>query len=127
MREFNEVKVLIVEDNPINQIVTKENLEKIGCLVDVVGSGKDAISIYTDHEYDFIFMDIQMPDMDGYEATEKLRNLEKNGKKSCIIALTANAMPEDREKCLNAGMDDYIPKPIEPGTLGDMIRKHQRH
>ncbi|NGX57636.1 MAG: Aerobic respiration control sensor protein ArcB [Chlamydiae bacterium] len=122
--EFAGTRILIVEDNPINQVVTKENLEKVGCQVDMVGSGKEALVLIPDNTYDFIFMDIQMPDMDGYEATKQIRAKEKNGKKTLIIALTANVTPEDREKCFQAGMDDYIPKPIELNTLANMLRKH---
>jgi CheY-like chemotaxis protein len=77
--------------------------------------------------YDLIFMDCQMPQMDGYEAARRIREYENhsnNGERIPIIALTANAMQGDREKCLDAGMDDYIPKPVKKDTLNEMIRRH---
>ncbi len=121
---FDGTTVLVVEDNMINQIVTKDNLENLGCFVDAAASGKEAIALAAKQDYDFIIMDVQMPDMDGYEATMHIREKQTLGHPPIIIALTANALPEDRDKCLNAGMDDYIAKPIQPDTLRKMLEKH---
>ncbi len=121
---FDGTTVLVVEDNLINQIVTKDSLEKLGCFVDTAASGNEALVLAEKQDYDFIIMDIQMPDMDGYETTKHIREKQNPDHPPIIIALTANAMPEDREICLNAGMDDYIAKPIQPDTLRQMLEKH---
>jgi len=123
-KDFNGVKLLIVEDNPINQIVTKESMERLGCVVEVAGSGQEALDKFSPGAFDCILMDIQMPEMDGYETTRKIREAEGDNAKTVIIALTANAMPQDREKCIESGMNDYIAKPIETNTIPDCLKKH---
>jgi len=111
--------VLLVEDNAINQTVARRYLEKAGCSVDVVDNGEAAVAAVADAEaspYDAVFMDCQMPGMDGYEATRRIRRMGARGSLP-IIALTAHAMRGDRERCLDAGMTDYIAKPIHPEAV----------
>lgn len=115
--------ILVVEDYPVNQELTKELLEMMGCEVEVVESGQEAIEAVKRNNYDMIFMDIQMPDMDGYEATKEIRRIEKSAKHVPIIALTANALQGDREKCLSAGMDDYVSKPFRAAELETILKK----
>lgn len=121
---FEGITILVVEDNPINQMVTKDSLENLGCLVDAVSSGSEALKLVKQNTYRIIMMDIRMPDMDGFETTRRIREIQDRSNPPVIIALTANALPEDREKCLNAGMDDYIAKPLFPNTLRDILEKH---
>jgi CheY-like chemotaxis protein len=116
-------KFLLVEDNIVNQKVATKILEKIGCSVDVADNGRIAVERYQANQYDMILMDCQMPEMDGYEATHEIRQIEADsGKHQPIIAMTAGAMEGDREKCLQAGMDAYISKPVRPNELLDVVR-----
>lgn len=115
--------VLVVEDNLVNQKMVVRMLEKIGCHVDVAVNGLEAVKRAGQSSYDLIFMDCQMPEMDGYEATAEIRRYENDLKHTPIIAMTAHAMQGDREKCLQAGMDDYIPKPIKKESLTGIIQK----
>ncbi len=114
-------RVLMVEDNRVNQLVTERTLTKLGCHVDTAGNGQEAVEMAAVLPYDLILMDCQMPVMDGYEATGELR---RQGAKLPIVAMTANAMQGDREKCLEAGMDDYISKPVR---REDLIRVLTRY
>jgi len=116
------LRALLVEDNIVNQKVAKKMLEKNGCTVDVAANGKEGVEMQAQFHYDIVFMDCQMPVMDGYEATTAIRNNEKgSGKHQVIIAMTANAIEGDREKCINHGMDDYIAKPVDRKKLQDTI------
>ncbi len=116
--------VLLVEDNKVNQKVAARLLEKLNCCVDVADDGEKALSAVAANTYDLILMDIQMPGMDGYQATRAIRNAEAGGgQRVPIIALTANAMTGDRELCLAAGMDDYLAKPIVSGDLAAAIER----
>ncbi len=109
-------RILLVEDNPFNQQVAKELLENIGVNVVVANNGQEAISELAKGAFDIVLMDVQMPVMDGYEATRRIRETPEQSSQ-CVIAMTANAMPEDRQRCLSAGMDDFITKPITPELL----------
>jgi PAS domain S-box-containing protein len=124
---FKGALILLVEDNPVNQIVASTMLKGFGCKVETAINGLEAVDKFKETTYDLIFMDCQMPEMDGYEATKKIRTYENEMKQKNvpIIALTANAMAGDKEKCLNAGMDDYISKPIEQDALEEMLKKWQ--
>lgn len=116
--------VLLVEDNLVNQKVALRMLEKLNCKVDVVSSGADAIDAVKREAYSFIFMDVQMPGMDGLEATRKIRALGSSIKRPVIIALTANATTTDRHDCIEAGMDDYTSKPVKSPTLELLLDRH---
>ncbi|KAA3618931.1 MAG: response regulator [Calditrichaeota bacterium] len=115
--------VLLVEDNIVNTKVAKRILEKAGCRVEVAENGQEALTKVTSTEYDLIFMDCQMPVMDGFDATRNIRKMENGKKRHPIVALTANAMEGDREKCLDSGMDDYLTKPVDKNDIAKMILK----
>lgn len=122
-------RILIVEDNPINQLVVTGILKKLGYKTDVVGNGKEALRSLELIPYDIILMDCQMPEMDGYEATRIIRSSFSSviEHEIPIIAMTANAMQGDKEKCIAAGMDDYIPKPISVEQLKEKLDKWYLH
>jgi PAS domain S-box-containing protein len=114
----SHIKVLVVEDNKVNQILAMRMLEKCGCRVDVATNGYEAIDATGRITYDCIFMDCQMPEMDGFKATAVIRQREAQTRHHIpIIAMTANAMQGDRERCLEAGMDDYVSKPVTGEAL----------
>jgi PAS domain S-box-containing protein len=116
-------RVLLVEDNIVNQKVGVALLGKLGCQVEVAANGREALRM-TSQLYDLIFMDCQMPEMDGYETTGEIRKREGAARHTPIIALTAGAMAEDRERCIRAGMDDYLSKPFRVGQLHEMLDKY---
>ncbi len=122
------ISILIAEDNIINQKIVQKIINKIGYKSDIANNGQEAIEKYTSNKFDLILMDIQMPEMDGFEATEAIRNFEKENRNHIpIIAITAHAMSGDKKRCLDAGMDDYISKPIQPQKLVDTIEKWTYH
>ena len=115
--------VLVAEDSPVNQIVAVRALERCGCRAHVVGNGRQALHALSTGCYDAVLMDCQMPEMDGYEATIQLRQREGTARHTPVIAMTAHAMKDDHEKCLAAGMDDYISKPMRLQVLADTLRR----
>ncbi|MDM8548824.1 response regulator [Desulfobacterales bacterium HSG2] len=136
--EFSGIHVLLVEDHPINRRVATEILEMTGISVDTAENGHEAVAAVKKEEYDVVFMDVQMPKMDGFDATKAIRKWEKRQKARSpkpqlpsdsrlpIIAMTAHAMAGDREKCLGAGMDDYVSKPIDRRKLFASLSKNLR-
>ncbi len=122
------LRILVAEDNDVNKKVIKIMLEREGCEVDIVSDGEQAVKFASEHRYDAIFMDIQMPVMDGHIATKKIREFEaKNNLKTPIIALTANALQGDRDKYLKSGMTDYLSKPIRVEELRRVIHSYLSH
>ncbi len=119
-----DIRVLLVEDNPMNQMVGVEVLKQYGCIVDIASNGREGVTLFEEKEYDMIFMDINMPVMDGFEATGFIRKLGEKGKTIPIVAMTAMAMEGDREKCFEAGMYDYIPKPISSKAVFAVLEKY---
>ena len=116
------LKILLAEDNPVNQKVAVRLLSHQGHSIQIASSGRQALDILEDARFDVVLMDVQMPDLDGFEATRMIRRREqKKGGHIPIIAMTACAMIGDREKCLEAGMDDYISKPIAPPDLFEKL------
>ena len=110
-------RALVVEDNTINQRVAVRTLERLGFDAEAVGNGRDALDAIRKTRFDVVFMDCQMPLMNGYEATRRLRTEEQNGRHVPVIAMTAQAMPGDRERCIESGMDDYVSKPLRLNEL----------
>ena len=115
--------VLLVEDNPVNRTLAARILGKAGCRVDAAENGAVAVQMARERSYAVIFMDLQMPVMDGLQATRAIRRAEGDGPRVPIVAVTANAMPGDREDCLRAGMDDYLAKPLRPADLVAVLRR----
>ena len=114
-------RALLVEDNPTNQFVARRFIEKAGCIVDVASNGAEALEKIAQADFDLVFMDCQMPIMDGYEATKRIRQGRLSGVP--IIAMTAHAMKGDRERCLAVGMSDYLSKPLKPDVVAEMIER----
>jgi two-component system, sensor histidine kinase and response regulator len=116
-------RILVAEDNLINQQVAIGNLHQLGYQADIVINGVEVLQALEKKRYDIILMDCQMPGLDGYEATQEIRRRERSGKPAWIIAMTANVMAGDREKCLAAGMDDYLSKPLRRAELGAALER----
>lgn len=119
----NPVKTLLAEDNPVNQKVALRQLLKLGICADAVANGLEVIEALQRTRYDVVFMDCQMPELDGYEATRRIRAGHALNPRVHIVALTANAMLGDREKCLESGMDDYLSKPVRLEDLQGAIER----
>jgi signal transduction histidine kinase/DNA-binding response OmpR family regulator len=118
-----KARTLVAEDNAVNQRLAKAILERLGCQVDLAANGREALRMLERAPYDVVFMDCQMPEMDGYEATQEIRKQFSDGERIPIIAMTAHTMPGDRERCLEAGMDDYISKPVRPQNFQDVLNR----
>jgi CheY-like chemotaxis protein len=117
------LRILVAEDNQVNQLLVSALLRRLGCQVDLVSNGLEAISAVQRIPYDLILMDVQMPEMDGIAAAQAIRRLPGEVRRIPIIALTANAMAGQREEYIEAGMDDYVSKPIDMAQLmGAMTR-----
>ena len=114
-----DTSILLVEDNTVNRMVAEGMLQQIRCRIDVAENGEQAVEQFCDADYDIVFMDCQMPVKDGFEATAEIREIERLSRKgrTPIVALTANALKGDRERCVSAGMDDYVSKPF---TIADL-------
>jgi len=114
-------KVLLVEDNEVNQLVFEGMLTQLGYQLDIAGNGEQGVEMWKQGDYDIIFMDVQMPVMNGIEATQIIRSLEKPDMHQPIIALTANALDEDEDTCLKAGMDAFMTKPLDMKLLKETL------
>jgi CheY-like chemotaxis protein len=120
----------VAEDNAVNQKVAIRILEKLGVRADVVGNGCEAVEMFRTIPFDIVFMDCQMPEMNGYEAASRIRQLERPGYRVPIVALTAEAIQDCRDKCFQAGMDDFLAKPVRLEDLVLALEKHlqtERH
>jgi PAS domain S-box-containing protein len=117
------MRILVVEDSAINQKLALGMLRKFGYLCDVAGNGAEGVELVRRHRYDLVFMDLQMPVMDGLEATQRIIETVPAERRPRIVAMTANALPADRQRCLDAGMDDYIAKPILPAAVQALIER----
>ena len=117
------LRILLAEDNPVNRLVALAQLRKLGCEVDPVNDGAEAVAAVSAHPYDLVLMDCQMPVMDGYEATRAIRSLEQDARHIGIIAMTASAFSQDRDRSLAAGMNDHISKPVKSEDLLAVIKR----
>jgi two-component system CheB/CheR fusion protein len=119
----SRLRILLVEDNRVNQLVARGLLERQGHSVTLAENGRQAVDLFLREDFDLVFMDVQMPEMDGLEATVAIRAAEAQGDRprTPIIALTAQALPEDREACLEAGMDFYLSKPVDRQALDEAV------
>ena len=116
-------RVLVVDDNEVNQLVAQHMLKLLGCSVAVAVNGEEAVAMVRKQNYDLVLMDCQMPVLDGYRATQRIRSGEAPGRRLPVIALTAHAMLGEREKCVAAGMDDFLAKPIRPQALQETLAR----
>jgi CheY-like chemotaxis protein/HPt (histidine-containing phosphotransfer) domain-containing protein len=125
VQEKHRARILLAEDYPVNQLVMLAMLDRLGFAADAVFNGAQAIEALRSLDYDLVLMDCEMPEVDGYEATSRIRNPETGAlnPRIPIVAVTANAMPGDREKCLRCGMDDYLSKPIDPDELAQSLTR----
>ena len=120
------LRILIAEDNAINQKVAQRVLLQFGYLTDLAGNGREAVEAVARQKYDLVFMDMQMPEMDGLEASRRICSNTEVGRRPVIVAMTANALKEDRDRCIGAGMDDYLSKPIRPEDIKAVLEQFAR-
>ena len=116
------LRILLAEDNSVNQMVALQMLRKLGCSADVASDGAQAVALVQQQDYDVVFMDIQMPELDGLSATRAIR-ADDALQQPYVVAMTANALSTDREDCRSAGMDDFVPKPVRIGDLQAALRR----
>jgi CheY-like chemotaxis protein/anti-sigma regulatory factor (Ser/Thr protein kinase) len=121
------MRVLAAEDNPVNRKVVTKLLEKLGCSVDMAENGRDAVEKWSHGSYEMVLMDVQMPEMDGFEATNLIREAESAESRAYtyILGVTAHALPADRDRCLRAGMDAHLPKPLTLDSLATALAQHR--
>jgi CheY-like chemotaxis protein len=119
-------RVLLAEDYPANQRIACWMLERLGLEVDVAADGKEALTRLQNHRYDLVLMDCQMPELDGYDATRAVRAGQAGDPTVPIVAMTASALPADRERCLSVGMNDYIAKPVQQDQLAKALGRWLR-
>lgn len=125
MATRHPLRLLLAEDNAVNQKVALRMLGKLGYRADLAGNGIEVLQALERQQYDLVLMDVVMPEMDGLEATRRIRQIDRPGvKQPRIVAMTANAMPGDRELCVGAGMDDYIAKPIRVEALMAVLERY---
>jgi CheY-like chemotaxis protein len=122
--ELLPAHVLVVEDNAVNCLVVQAMLESLGMTVTLAHDGAQAVATVQAHDFDLVLMDCQMPVMDGYEATRRIRSSGHPHARVPIIALTAHALAEDRQRCEAAGMNDYLPKPVTSEALASVLQRH---
>ncbi len=122
-RQREKTEILVVEDNRVNQMIAKQLLGKLGCNVEIAANGLEACRALQSRAFDLVFMDCQMPEMDGFEATRTIRNRELGSRRTPIVALTAGVLKEEREQCYGAGMDDFLSKPIDRNQLEATLDK----
>ncbi len=123
---MGQAKILVAEDSEVNQFIIRELLATFGIVPDIVANGQEAVEAFSKQSYDLIFMDVQMPVMDGVAATQRIRAMQANEETTAdcaIVGLSAHAMSGDRERYLAAGMDDYITKPIDLDELGELLKR----
>ena len=125
-REQNCGRILVVEDNRINQKVLTHQLINLGYAIEVAENGAEAVAKVKAGHYDLVFMDVQMPVMDGFQATQEIRNFTEDSSSTPIVAVTANAFQSEREKCFSSGMDDYLTKPVDKDQLREIVRRWVR-
>ena len=119
-------RILVAEDNPVNQQIVLRMLQSAGCNADMASNGHEAVLMHGMHPYDLLLMDCQMPQLDGYEATARIRGAEQPPRRTPIIALTADGSQAQRDKCIAAGMDDFLSKPLQPQILKQMLERWLR-
>lgn len=127
VQPFEGYRVLVADDNVVNQQIALRMLAKLGCLADAAINGRQAVAMHRAGSYDLVLMDCQMPELDGYQATAQIRNSEAGARHTPIIAWTAHAMPGEQEKCMRAGMDDFMSKPLRPPVLRTMLDRWLLH
>jgi len=119
------LRILVVDDNPVNQTVARKALEKLGHSVALAANGEEALRSWHAYRFDIVFMDCQMPVMDGYEAVTRIRETEKAEGRAhtVIVAMTASALPEEKARCISCGMDDFLAKPVKLAALAQLIER----